>query len=151
MNLKLYFFGNSQDLIEREKELIRRLNFQGKLEILPLKPIETKEPLQVKKLETAKLLTKIKQQDFIILLDERGKQIDSLQFAKFSQEKFIAHQQLIFVIGGAHGVDEELRNRANFQLSFGSMVWTKDLCRLMLLEQLYRASEILAGKNFHKN
>jgi 23S rRNA (pseudouridine1915-N3)-methyltransferase len=121
------------------------------LEILPLKPIKTKESLQVKKLETAKLLTKIKQQDFVILLDERGKQIDSLQFAKFSQEKFIAHQQLIFVIGGAHGVDEELRNRANFQLSFGSMVWTKDLCRLMLLEQLYRASEILAGKNFHKN
>lgn len=103
-----------------------------------------------KKTETEKLLSKIKPNDYVILLDERGSVIKSEQLAELIENrKNDSTSRLVFIIGGAYGVGDELQHRANYTLSFGEMVWPHALCNVMLLEQIYRAHTILAGIPYH--
>lgn len=86
----------------------------------------------------------------LVMLDERGQQPTSPEFA----DKLAAYRDqardLCFVIGGADGIDPALRQRADWQISFGRMVWPHMLVRVMLTEQLYRAATILAGSPYHR-
>lgn len=87
----------------------------------------------------------------ICVLDERGKLISSPDFAnKLGDWRDGGCSDLAFLIGGADGLDPSLRNRADFKLSFGKMVWPHMLARVMLSEQLYRAASILAGSPYHR-
>jgi 23S rRNA (pseudouridine1915-N3)-methyltransferase len=87
----------------------------------------------------------------ICALDERGKTLTSPQFARQLETwRDAGRQDLAFIIGGADGIAPDLRNRADFMLSFGTMVWPHMLVRVMLAEQLYRAATILAGGPYHR-
>jgi 23S rRNA (pseudouridine1915-N3)-methyltransferase len=87
----------------------------------------------------------------IATLDERGKQMSSPDFADLlAKWRDAGRQDIAFVIGGADGIDPALRDRADFSLSFGRMVWPHMLIRVMLAEQLYRAATILAGSPYHR-
>ncbi len=100
--------------------------------------------------ESEKLLSKIKPSDYVVLLDERGSIIKSTEFAEFLENRQNeSTQRVVFVIGGAYGVSETVMNRANYTLSFGSMVWPHALCYTMLVEQLYRSYTILNGVPYH--
>lgn len=100
--------------------------------------------------EGAALLKKIQPQAFVVALDERGKDLTSEKLSVYLQRAFESHGTIVFVIGGAFGLSPEILERANLKLSFGAAVWTRNLVRLMLSEQIYRALEIKAGSNFHK-
>ena len=87
----------------------------------------------------------------IIALDERGEVVSSPNFS----EKLITYvnnnvSDLAIIIGGADGIDSKLRERADFKVSFGKMVWPHALVRVMIAEQLYRAASILAGSPYHR-
>ena len=85
-------------------------------------------------------------------LDERGKSLTSPSFAEhLARWRDDGAPTVSFVIGGADGLDPVLRNRADFRLSFGAMVWPHALARVMLAEQLYRAASILAGSPYHRD
>lgn len=100
--------------------------------------------------ESATILTKIKPSDVVWLLDERGKQLTSPALAaQINVLQYQGVQRLVFVIGGAYGVDEALRERANFVLSLSELVFPHQLVRLLLAEQLYRATEINRGSGYH--
>lgn len=87
----------------------------------------------------------------ICVLDERGKAMTSPQFAGVLRGwRDEGEPEICFVIGGADGIDGALRNRADQVISFGSMVWPHKLARVMLTEQIYRASQILAGAPYHR-
>jgi 23S rRNA (pseudouridine1915-N3)-methyltransferase len=87
----------------------------------------------------------------ICTLDERGKQLSSPEFAtRIAGWRDAGRGDLAFVIGGADGIDPSLRADAGFSLSFGSMVWPHMMVRVMLAEQLYRATTILAGGPYHR-
>ena len=87
----------------------------------------------------------------LVVLDERGRQISSPDFASLlAGWRDGGRQDAAFVIGGADGLAPALRERANFALSFGAMVWPHALVRVMLAEQLYRAATILAGGPYHR-
>lgn len=122
---------------------------------LTLKEVEERCPLpapQLKAREAELLLDAIaKKQPLLIALDERGKTFSSDALAK----QISAWQQrgigeAAFVIGGAGGLDESLRQRADLLLSLGAMTWPHMLVRVMLIEQLYRAQQILAGHPYHR-
>jgi len=101
--------------------------------------------------EHQKLEAALKDGAFIIALDERGKTLSSPQFADIidrCRNNGTAHMQ--FIIGGANGLSREIRSRANLLLSFGAQTWPHKLARVMLLEQIYRAQQILAGHPYHK-
>lgn len=86
----------------------------------------------------------------LVMLDERGEQPTSPEFAARLAGYRDSARDLCFVIGGADGLDPGLRHRADWQISFGRMVWPHLLVRVMLAEQLYRAATILAGSPYHR-
>ncbi|MEM9797778.1 MAG: 23S rRNA (pseudouridine(1915)-N(3))-methyltransferase RlmH [Pseudomonadota bacterium] len=86
----------------------------------------------------------------IVALDERGKQLSSPAFADLLAAYRDRAQDVAFVIGGADGLTDDLRGRADRLLAFGPMVWPHMLARVMLSEQLYRAASILAGSPYHR-
>lgn len=87
----------------------------------------------------------------VIALDERGGQPTSPEFSARIASYRDSAQDICFVIGGADGIDPSLRSRADWQISFGKMVWPHMLARVMLAEQLYRAATILAGSPYHRD
>ena len=87
----------------------------------------------------------------VCAMDERGKLMSSPDFARqLADWRDQGRQDLAFVIGGADGIDPDLRARADASLSFGKMVWPHMLVRVMLAEQLYRAASILSGGPYHR-
>lgn len=85
-----------------------------------------------------------------IILDERGKEYKSREFAG-ALEKWLEKGDLMFLLGGADGLSEEVKDRADISLSLGRMTWPHKLARIMLLEQLYRAGQIQAGHPYHRD
>ena len=86
----------------------------------------------------------------VITLDERGQTLSSPEFAARIAEFRDQARDIAFVIGGADGIDPDLRGRADVSISFGRMVWPHMLVRVMLAEQIYRATTILAGSPYHR-
>jgi 23S rRNA (pseudouridine1915-N3)-methyltransferase len=91
----------------------------------------------------------VKPHDYLIVLTERGKTMDSVAFAKFLSET-VRQDTLVFAIGGPVGIGAELERSANFCLSLSPMTFTHDMARLLLVEQLYRAQNILQNGSYHK-
>jgi len=101
--------------------------------------------------EHKKLIGSISSSAFVIAMDERGTSLPSLKFAqkiKDLQNQGRSHIQVI--IGGADGLNHEIRSRANLLLSFGQQTWPHMLARVMLLEQIYRVQQIIAGHPYHR-
>ena len=96
--------------------------------------------------EERKILEKLDSLAFVVVLDERGNGLKSLDFAKTIEN--LHHIQ--FIIGGADGLTEKVRDKANLLLSFGQQTWPHMMARIMLLEQIYRAQQILAGHPYHR-
>ena len=99
--------------------------------------------------ESKRISDKLAPTDFFILLDERGKNLSSPEFAGVLQGAWRQHREPTVVIGGAYGVNDVLRARADLIWSLSRLVFPHQLVRLMLAEQLYRAQEISAGRPYH--
>lgn len=107
---------------------------------------------EVQKAEMAILEKSLPAKPLLVVLDERGKDLTSRDFAqKLQSWQDRAPSDLVFVIGGADGVTDEFRARADFLWGFGRATWPHRLVRVMLLEQLYRARQILAGHPYHRD
>ncbi|MDB5248825.1 MAG: Ribosomal large subunit methyltransferase [Segetibacter sp.] len=105
---------------------------------------------EIKKNEALPILNALQKDDYLVLLDEKGKQISSPQLAAFIESRANSSvRQLVFLIGGAFGVDEQIRTRANFTWSFSHLVFPHQLMRLMLAEQIYRACSIIRNEKYH--
>jgi 23S rRNA (pseudouridine1915-N3)-methyltransferase len=88
--------------------------------------------------------------DQVILLDEKGKSISSIDFSNLLNQKLLdSTKRLVFVIGGAFGFSEEVYKRADLKLSFSKMTFSHQMIRLIFKEQLYRAFTILKGEKYH--
>jgi 23S rRNA (pseudouridine1915-N3)-methyltransferase len=103
------------------------------------------------KTEEAKLILKqVLAEDQLVLLDENGQDLSSVDFSKFiAQKQNASIKRLVFLIGGPFGFDEQIYKRANFQLSFSKMTFSHQMIRLLFVEQLYRAFTILKGEKYH--
>lgn len=100
--------------------------------------------------ESKALLRRIPMESYVILLDERGNKRSTLQLAaQLEQLKNQSTKRLVFVIGGAHGVDTELALQAEDVWSLSPLIFPHELVRLILVEQLYRAHDINAGGSYH--
>ena len=96
------------------------------------------------------LLSKIDKKDFVILLDEKGKEMTSVEFARFLGDlQNRSTQRLVFITGGAYGAAPEVKKRADITLSLSPMTFPHQLVRLVFVEQLYRAFTILRGEGYH--
>lgn len=137
-------------LIEKyEKRLPSHYNFK-RIEIPDIKGRKNINQKQQQQAEENLFLEKIKPSDFVILLDEKGKSYNSIQFAEFLNQQFISmHHHIIFIVGGPYGFSEKMHQRGNFKISLSKMTFTHQMIRLFFVEQLYRAFTILQGKSYH--
>ncbi len=104
----------------------------------------------LKKAEAELILPIVQKDDFLVLLDEKGKLISSPELAKFLlQRANESSKRIVFLIGGAFGVDNTVAQRANFTWSFSPLVFPHMLVRLILSEQIYRACTILKNEKYH--
>jgi 23S rRNA (pseudouridine1915-N3)-methyltransferase len=109
-----------------------------------------KEQEQIRHDESEKMLAKIKSGDIVVVFDERGKKLSSEKFAsQMASHIDTGTKQIIVVVGGAYGVTDAVRERANLVLAFSDMIFPHQLARIMALEQLYRAFSIRAGTKYH--
>lgn len=99
--------------------------------------------------ESERILSRLGTDDFVVLLDETGTLLDSPALSRLCEEVFVGSRPLVFVIGGAYGVDERLQSRANHIVSLSRLVFPHQLVRLILVEQLYRAQSIASGGRYH--
>lgn len=106
---------------------------------------------QVKLKEGQKMLSRIPKNSFVIVLDIKGIQLRSEEFAKkLNTLSLEGVSHIAFIIGGSNGLSEEVINRADYKLSFSKMTFPHQLFKVILLEQIYRAFKINAGETYHK-
>ncbi len=118
--------------------------------IPPPKNAAVLKDAELKKQEAKAVLQLLQKDDVLILLDERGKQFSSPELANLLQQQANESvKRIIFLIGGAFGVDEEIKQRANIMWSLSKLVFPHMLVRLILAEQVYRACTILRNEKYH--
>lgn len=99
--------------------------------------------------ESQRLLSRIDTTNFVLLLDERGKSLDSPAFSAMFERLQVQSKRIVVVIGGAYGVNDELMKRTDVTVSLSAMVFPHQIVRLLLAEQVYRAQSIAAGTRYH--
>ena len=120
------------------------------IEIPELKNVSALSKEQIKTKEGELILKNIKPADNLVLLDERGKEYSSVEFAKVLQDKInYEGKDIVFVIGGAYGFSEDVYRRANSRMSLSRMTFSHQMVRAIFAEQLYRAFTIIKGEPYH--
>lgn len=130
-----------------------RINRYSSFEIITLPEMKNVKnmPVNEQKIkEGKKVIQSVSNDDYIVLLDERGKEFRTLEFSGWFENIFmISKKRIVFVIGGPWGFSEEVYRRAEFRLSLSRMTFPHQLVRLLFLEQLYRAFTIIKGEPYH--
>ena len=144
---------HERHLKEGVEDYTNRINKYFKSEWVLLQPKNNAPSLPenlLKKMEADLILQQVKSTDFLILLDEKGKQFSSPELASLIQQRANeSTRQLIFLIGGAFGADESVIKRANLTWSLSKLVFPHMLVRLILSEQIYRACTIIRNEKYH--
>lgn len=155
MQIKLLTIGKTDNkqlqllIDEYTKRLGHYIKFN--LEIIPdVKNSKNLSETQQKQKEGELILSKVKLSDVLMLLDENGKQLDSVGFSNYLQKYMNSGiKQLIFVIGGPYGFSEEVYRVAQGKLSLSKMTFSHQMVRLFFIEQLYRGFTILRNEPYH--
>ncbi|MFT6715542.1 MAG: 23S rRNA (pseudouridine1915-N3)-methyltransferase [Saprospiraceae bacterium] len=131
----------------------KKLNHYNSFEYLEYPALKNSNKFSKEKLkeEEGKLiLKKIKQNSQVILLDEKGRNHSSREFASYINKKMVGGgQEIYFIIGGAFGFSEAIYQRANEKIALSKMTFTHQMVRIIFLEQLYRAFSIIKGEKYH--
>jgi 23S rRNA (pseudouridine1915-N3)-methyltransferase len=155
MKIKLLVVGqtNMKFVEAGSSEFFARLKHYTDFEMLVIAPPKNAAKLVVAELknkEAENILAKTLPSDFLILLDEKGGEYSSVEFASFLQKRMNSGvKNLVFVVGGAFGFSEKMYERANSKLSLSKMTFSHQLIRLIFAEQLYRAFTILRNEKYH--
>ena len=144
---------NADAFEEAIKQYIKKVKLYNNFDIVVIPYLKNTKSLsfeEQKKKEGELLLKKIATSDFVVLLDERGKEFSSVDFANFLQQKMNSGiKKLIFVIGGAYGFSESVYQRQNARISLSKLTFPHLMTRLIFTEQLYRAFTILHNEPYH--
>lgn len=155
MEIKLIVVGKTKnhELINLISNYVKRINFFNKFKIIEVNSIKTKKnnENEIKKIEGENILKKIKNNDLLFLLDEKGENYNSRKFADFLKMKLKESKTIIFVIGGAFGFSKEVYAKSNGLISLSKMTFSHQIIRLFFTEQLYRAFTILNNHPYHND
>ena len=160
MLIKIIGVGKIKEKFYREAiaEYQKRMTAYNKIEIVEVadekapETLSEKEIDQVKTAEGERILSKIKDDAFVVTLEINGKALDSIKFAKLIQDEMLDGfgRDMVFVIGGSNGLGANVLKRSNYRISFGKMTYPHQLMRVILMEQIYRAYRIINKEPYHK-
>ncbi|KAF0091210.1 MAG: hypothetical protein FD141_999 [Fusobacteria bacterium] len=149
MNFKIISIGSlKEDYLKKGvAEYQKRISGYGKLELIELQ----ESPRDNVTDEGTSILKKLKDDEFIIALAIDGRQLDSIELAKYLEDTFTyKNSSITFIIGGSNGLDNRVLERANFILSFSKVTFPHQLMKLILVEQIYRSLKIIKNEQYHK-
>ncbi len=155
MKAALILVGKTQEknLISLTQDYLERLSHYLSLEVIVLSELRGTKSLsqdQQKQKEAQAILKVLSASDHVILLDERGDEMTSMEFAQFMKKKMnTIAGRLVFIIGGPYGFDGSVYDRSNGKMSLSRMTFSHQMVRLIFIEQLYRAMSILGGSPYH--
>ncbi len=160
MLIKIICVGKIKEKFYKEAlaEYEKRMTSYNKVEIIEVadekapETLSEKEIDQVKIAEGERILSKIKDDSFVVTLEIAGRDLDSIKFARLIQDEMLDGfgRDMVFVIGGSNGLGENVLKRSNYRLSFGKMTYPHQLMRVILMEQIYRAYRIINKEPYHK-
>jgi 23S rRNA (pseudouridine1915-N3)-methyltransferase len=155
MKIKLLLIGKTdteyikQGIEEYEKRIKHYIPYES-IVIPAIKNIAGYSQSEIKTREAEQLIKRITVSDFLVLLDEKGRELSSVEFSGFLSQRFSSGiRSLVFIIGGAFGVTETIKKKANIILSLSQMTFSHQMVRLFFLEQLYRGLTILNNESYH--
>ena len=156
MNVKIVTVGKIKESYIKEaiKEYEKRLTSFCSFSIVEVSADQINDEALIdryKKNEAERILPNIKQDSFVVTLEIKGKRFSSEGFAeKIKEISNDGVKELVFVIGGANGLDESVSRRSNLKMSFSDMTFTHQMIRVLLVEQIYRAFKINANEPYHR-
>ena len=133
-------------------DYVERLGHYMPFELITIPDLKNNRNLseeQQKEREGEQILKQVQVQDYLVLLDEHGKEMRSIDFATWIQKKQQTVRRLVFVIGGPYGFSPSVYQRCNEQLSLSKMTFSHQMVRMIFVEQLYRACTIIKGEPYH--
>ena len=153
MRIILLWIGKTKDpcLSKLVADYSERIRHFVELSVVELKPGEGNAPRRILDKEEARLLEKVSDKDFLILMDPQGEELTSIELAEWMGE-FRSHstKRLVFVLGSHCGVGAGVKSKANRLLSLSRMTFTHEMARVVLLEQIYRALTVIHHVPYHK-
>ncbi len=155
MKIQIWTIGKNHEAVFRPgiEEFTRRITryFTVEWKIIPMpKNAAALSPPDLKKKEKELIAAILTKDDYLVILDEKGKQMSSEILAKFIQSRANENvKQLVFLVGGAYGIEETLLKRADFVWSLSLLTFPHQLVRLILAEQIYRACSISRNEKYH--
>ena len=133
-------------------DYVERIGHYMPFELVTIPELKNTKSLteeQQKTLEGELILKQLQPSDTVVLLDEHGRELRSIEFARWLEQKRNTARRLIFVIGGPYGFSNDVYDRANEQLSLSKMTFSHQMIRLIFTEQIYRACTIIKGEPYH--
>ena len=151
MKITLVFVGKTvqQEVSSLTDDYISRIKGTDvSVKIVP--NLKKKYPIEIQKTEEGRdILKTVDKDDYVVLLDDKGKVFSSLEFASWLEKRQIHSRSIVFVVGGAYGFSQEMYERADFKLSLSAMTFSHQIIRAIVAEQLYRAFSIIKGLPYH--
>lgn len=131
-------------------EYQKRISKYTKLEIIEVEDVFEQNVSDIKKKEAELLNKYIFSKDYVITLEIEGKLLDSIELSKKIADTLIINSNIVFIIGGSYGLDDSIKKRSNYALSFSKLTFPHQLFRILLLEQIYRSYKIINNESYHK-
>ncbi len=153
INIKLIVIGKIKEdyLNDAINEYLKRIKPMANLSLIELKEYTNFEQNRNLKEESKLILNNITDNDFVVTLEILGKELSSIEFSEYINNHYLYNNKnLTFVIGSSDGIDEDIKKRSDYKLSFSKMTFPHQLMRVIFLEQLYRALSIINNKKYHK-
>ena len=143
--IKIICIGSLKEkyLKEAIEDYLKRINKYHKIKIIELPDSNIDE-------EGDKIIKHLDNKDYIIAMDIDGIELSSTELSQKIDKTFITNSSISFIIGGSNGIRQDIKDKANYRLSFSKLTYPHGLFRLILLEQIYRSFKILNNETYHK-
>ena len=150
--IKIICVGKIKEKFYKEalEEYKKRLSKYTKLQIIEVEDVNLPNESLIKQKESELIEKNINDKDYVITLEIEGKELNSIELSKKIQELETFSPNITFIIGGSYGLDEKIKQRSNYKLSFSKLTFPHQLFRVILLEQIYRAYKIKNNESYHK-
>lgn len=154
MKIKFLWLGTTKDQAFRSviKDYEDRLKHYTRISIVMLKEARYKNlsTEEQKRVEAKQIMDELTPSDYVVLMDERGNHMTSIELSKWMQHKMnISLSQLVIIIAGPHGAHQILKDRADYIMSLSHLTLTHDMARILTMEQVYRGYTIIKGEKYH--
>lgn len=150
--IKIICVGKIKEKFYKEaiEEYKKRLSKYTKLQIIEVEDVNLPNEALIKQKEKELIEKHINEKDYVITMEIEGNELNSIELSKKIEQLEQTNPNITFIIGGSYGIDDQIKQRSDYKLSFSKLTFPHQLFRVILLEQIYRAYKIKNNESYHK-